>query len=284
MSTNILTHEPMIRLLAFLGVFLIMAVWEAASPRRRRHVPRLLRWSNNLALVALDTALLRIAFPILAVGAAMVAADQGWGLLNLVEPPDWLAILAAVLVLDLAVYGQHVLFHHVPWFWRLHRMHHADLDFDVTTALRFHPLEIMLSMLIKLAMVVLLGAPAVAVVIFEVLLNATAMFNHANLRLPSWLDQRLRLVLVTPDMHRVHHSVRREETNSNYGFNLSIWDRLFGTYRDQPKEGHEAMTIGLEQFRTPRDLWLDRMLVQPLLGPASGHPIEPLNMTKEPAE
>jgi len=194
MSANILTHEPMIRLSAFLGVFLIMAVWEAASPRRRRHVPRLLRWSNNLALVALDTAVLRIAFPILAVGAAMVAAEQGWGLLNLIGLPEWLTILATVLVLDLAVYGQHVLFHHVPWFWRLHRMHHADLDFDVTTALRFHPLEIMLSMLIKLAIVVLLGAPAVAVVIFEVLLNATAMFNHANLRLPAWLDQRLRLV------------------------------------------------------------------------------------------
>jgi len=263
MSASILTHEPMIRLSAFLGVFLIMAVWEAASPRRRREVPRLLRWSNNLALVALDTALLRIAFPILAVGAALVAAEQGWGLLNLIALPDWLAILAAVLVLDLAVYGQHVLFHHVPWFWRLHRMHHADLDFDATTALRFHPLEIMLSMLIKLAIVVLLGAPAVAVVIFEVLLNATAMFNHANLRLPAWLDRRLRLVLVTPDMHRVHHSVRREETNSNYGFNLSVWDRLFGTYRDQPKDGHEGMTIGIEQFRTPRDLSLDRMLLQP---------------------
>lgn len=269
MSANILTHEPMIRLLAFLGIFLILAVWEAASPRRRREVPRLLRWSNNLAVAALDTAVLRIAFPILAVGAAIVAAEQDWGILNLVALPEWLAILAAVLVLDLAVYGQHVLFHHVPWFWRLHRMHHADLDFDVTTALRFHPLEIMLSMLIKLAIVVLLGAPAVAVVIFETLLNATAMFNYANLRLPVWLDRRLRLILVTPDIHRVHHSVRREETNSNYGFNLSIWDRLFGTYRDQPKEGHEAMTIGIEQFRTPRELWLDRMLVQPFIGPAS---------------
>lgn len=272
MSVDILTHEPMIRLSAFLGVFLVMAVWEAASPRRRRHVLRLLRWSNNLALVALDTAVLRVAFTILAVGAAMIAAEQGWGLLNLVALPEWLAILVAVLVLDLAVYGQHVLFHHVPWFWRLHRMHHADLDFDVTTALRFHPLEIMLSMLIKLGVVVLLGAPAVAVVIFEVLLNATAMFNHANLRLPAWLDRGLRLVLVTPDMHRVHHSVRREETNSNYGFNLSVWDRLFGTYRDQPKDGHEAVTIGLEQFRTPRDLWLDRMLVQPFVGSASVRP------------
>jgi len=269
MSDDILAHEPLIRLLAFLGVFLIIAAWEAASPRRRRQVPRLLRWSNNLALVALDTAVLRIAFPLLAVGAAMVASDQGWGILNMIGLPDWLAILAAVLVLDLAVYGQHVLFHHVPWFWRLHRMHHADLEFDVTTALRFHPLEIMLSMLIKLGVVVLIGAPAVAVVIFEVLLNATAMFNHANLRLPARLDRPLRLVLVTPDMHRVHHSVRREKTNSNYGFNLSVWDRLFGTYRAQPKDGHEGMTIGIEQFRTRRDLWLDRMLAQPFVGPAS---------------
>lgn len=284
MSDEILAHEPLIRLLAFLGVFLIIAASEAASPRRRRHVPRLLRWSNNLALVALDTAVLRIAFPILAVGAAMVATDQGWGILNMIGLPDWIAILAAVLVLDLAVYGQHVLFHDVPWFWRLHRMHHADLDFDVTTALRFHPLEIMLSMLIKLGVVVLIGAPAVAVVIFEVLLNATAMFNHANLRLPARLDRPLRLVLVTPDMHRVHHSVRREETNSNYGFNLSVWDRLFGTYRAQPKDGHEGMTIGIEQFRTCRDLWLDRMLVQPFRGPASAPALNPRVPKKEPAE
>ncbi|MFH1518845.1 MAG: sterol desaturase family protein [Pseudomonadota bacterium] len=267
MSENILANEPMIRLSAFLGVFLIMAALEAASPRRRRQVSRLLRWSNNLALVALDTAVLRIAFPILAVGAAMVAADQGWGVLSLLQLPEWIIVLLAVVLLDLAVYGQHVLFHHVPWFWRLHRMHHADLDFDVTTAVRFHPLEIMLSMLIKIGVVVLIGAPAVAVVIFEILLNATAMFNHANLRLPASFDRFLRLVLVTPDMHRVHHSVRREEANSNFGFNLSIWDRLFGTYRAQPKDGHAGMTIGIEQFRTPRDLRIDRLLVQPFNGP-----------------
>jgi sterol desaturase/sphingolipid hydroxylase (fatty acid hydroxylase superfamily) len=187
----------------------------------------------------------------------------------MIELPAWLAILLAVAFLDFAVYAQHVLFHHVPWLWRLHRMHHADLEFDVTTALRFHPLEIMLSMLIKMAVVSLLGASAIAVVIFEVLLNATAMFNHANLRLSDPVDRSLRLAIVTPDMHRVHHSVRREETNSNYGFNLSIWDRLFGTYRAQPQDGHDAMTIGIEQFRSPRDLWIDRMLLQPFAGPAS---------------
>lgn len=269
MSDVIFSNEPLIRLSAFLGVFSLMALWETASPRRRRDIPRLLRWSGNLGLVAINTALLRVAFPILAVGAAMLAAEQGWGLFNRIELPTWLALLVSVALLDFAVYAQHVIFHFVPWFWRLHRLHHADLDFDVTTALRFHPLEIMLSMVIKLAVVVLLGAPPVAVVVFEILLNAIAMFNHANLRLPESVDRRLRLFIVTPDMHRVHHSVRREETNSNYGFNLSVWDRIFATYRAQPRDGHEAMTIGTEQFRTPRDLWLDRMLVQPFIGPAS---------------
>lgn len=269
MSDVILGNEPLIRLSAFLGIFSAMALWETASPRRRRDIPRLLRWSGNLGLVAINTALLRVAFPILAVGAALLAVEQGWGLFNLIEIPTWLAILISVALLDFAVYAQHVMFHFVPWFWRLHRLHHADLEFDVTTALRFHPLEIMLSMVIKLAVVVLLGAPAVAVLVFEVLLNATAMFNHANLRLPQSVDRGLRLFIVTPDMHRVHHSVRREETNSNYGFNLSVWDRFFGTYRAQPRDGHEAMTVGIEQFRTPRDLWLDRMLVQPFIGPAS---------------
>jgi len=269
MTDVLLANEPAIRLGAFIGVLALMAIWEAASPRRQRDIPRAIRWANNLGLVVLDTLILRFVFPVLAVGTAVIAAERGWGLLNLTGLPGWVAVLAAIFLLDLAVYAQHVLFHAVPVFWRLHRVHHADLDFDVTTALRFHPLEIVLSMLIKLAVVVLLGAPAVAVMIFEVLLNATAMFNHANLRLPAAVDGALRRVFVTPDMHRIHHSVRREETNSNYGFNLSVWDRLFGTYRDQPREGHEGMTIGIEQFRTLRDLWLDRMLAQPFRGPAS---------------
>lgn len=269
MSEIIPASEPLIRLTAFLCVLAIMVALEAVLPRRRRQIPRRLRWTNNLALLVIDTVVLRVAFPILAVGAAMIAAEQGWGLFNLIGLPDWLAILLAVTILDFAVYAQHVLFHRVPWFWRIHRLHHADLDFDVTTALRFHPLEIVLSMLIKMAVVVLLGAPPAAVAIFEILLNATAMFNHANLRLPIEADRILRRLVVTPDMHRVHHSVRREETNSNYGFNLSCWDRLFGTYCAQPRDGHEAMKIGIEQFRTPRDLWLDRMLVQPFTGPAS---------------
>jgi sterol desaturase/sphingolipid hydroxylase (fatty acid hydroxylase superfamily) len=263
MPDTILAAEPALRLTAFGGVLLAMMVWELASPRRRREIPRLVRWTNNLALVVIDTAVLRLAFPLLAVALALWAQESGWGLFNLLGAPLWLAVPLSVLLLDLAIYGQHVLFHKVPVLWRLHRVHHADLEFDVTTGLRFHPGEIVLSMLIKLALVAALGAPALAVLLFEVLLNATSMFNHSNIRLPLGLDRVLRLIVVTPDMHRVHHSVLRHETDSNYGFNLPWWDRLFGTYRAQPEAGHEAMTIGIGQFRTPRDMWLDRMLLQP---------------------
>lgn len=270
MGEAILSLEPVIRVSAFTGMLCLMALLEAASPRRRREVSRLIRWTNNLALVVLDNFILRLVFPMLAVSMALIAAERGWGLFNIIGLPAWLAGLAAIVLLDLAVYAQHVMFHATPALWRLHRMHHADLDFDVTTALRFHPLEIILSMLIKLAVVVLLGAPAIAVMIFEVLLNATAMFNHANLRLPAAVDRTLGFFIVTPDMHRVHHSIRREETNSNYGFNLPVWDRLFGTYRAEPRDGHEGMTIGIEEFRSHRDLWLDRLLMQPFRGAAHG--------------
>ena len=270
MTETILANEPMLRLAVFLGVLVAMAGWELAAPRRRQDIPRVIRWTNNLALVVVDTVILRLTFPILAVGLALMAEERGWGLFNVLDLPLWLAVPLSILLLDLAIYLQHVLFHAVPGLWRLHRMHHADLEFDVTTGLRFHPVEIVLSMVIKLAVVAALGAPAVAVLLFEVLLNATALFNHANIRLPKGVDRVLRWVMVTPDMHRVHHSVIPAETNSNFGFNLPWWDRLLGTYRAQPKAGHEGMTIGIEQFRTPRDLWLDRMLVQPLRGPASG--------------
>lgn len=266
-------NEAVIRGGFFLGILTLMAVWEFAAPRRRREIPRVLRWSNNLAVVALDTVLVRLSFPVLAVGLAVFAEERGWGLLNLYEIPVWLGIIIAVLVLDLAIYLQHVMFHAVPALWRLHRMHHADLEFDVTTGLRFHPVEILLSMGIKLAVVVALGPPAASVLIFEVLLNVTAMFNHSNIDIPAPIDRILRWFVVTPDMHRVHHSIKPHETNSNFGFNLPWWDRLLGTYRAQPEKGHLEMTIGIEQFRTRRDLWLDRMLVQPLRGPASGYPI-----------
>ncbi len=273
MTDFMLANEQIFRVSCFIGVLLIMALWEVAAPRRQREIPRLLRWSSNLGIVIIDTLLVRLAFPIVAVGLAIVAQQRGWGLFNVIEAPFWLALGVSVLALDLAIYLQHVMFHAVPALWRLHRMHHADLEFDVTTGLRFHPVEMLLSMGIKLAVVAALGPPAVAVLVFEVLLNATAMFNHSNVRIPIAIDRVLRLIVVTPDMHRVHHSIHPGETNSNFGFNSPWWDRLLGTYRAQPRDGHQAMTIGIEQFRTRRDLWLDRMLVQPMRGPASGYPI-----------
>jgi sterol desaturase/sphingolipid hydroxylase (fatty acid hydroxylase superfamily) len=280
MSDTLLALEGQIRLTAFLGILGAMALWELAAPRRRREIPRLVRWSNNFALVAIDTALVRLAFPILAVGAAVIAQSEGWGLLNLIGVPAMAAAILGFLVLDLAIYGQHVLFHAVPVLWRLHRMHHSDTEFDVSTGVRFHPFEILLSMAIKIGVVVALGVPPVAVLLFEVVLNATSLFNHANLRLPGAADRVLRWVLVTPDMHRVHHSVHPVETNSNYGFNLPWWDWLFGTYRAQPRDGHEGMSIGLTRFRSRRDVWIDRMLIQPAVGPAH----DPPNPTqKEPS-
>ncbi|MDH3595980.1 MAG: sterol desaturase family protein [Rhodospirillales bacterium] len=273
MTKDILAVEPEIRLGIFLGVFAVMAVWEALMPRRGRTVSRWIRWPSNLGIVAVNTLLLRVLFPTAAVGLALLGEERGWGLLNNLVLPTWLSLALAVLLLDFVIYLQHVMFHAAPALWRLHRMHHTDLDFDVTTGARFHPIEILLSMGLKLAAVAALGAPALAVLIFEVLLNATAMFNHANLRIPEAVDTVLRWVLVTPDMHRVHHSVVPRETNSNFGFNLPWWDRLLGTYRAQPAAGHRAMTIGIEQFRAPRDLWLDRMLVQPFLGEAGRYPI-----------
>jgi sterol desaturase/sphingolipid hydroxylase (fatty acid hydroxylase superfamily) len=270
----LLAHEPTVRMAAFFGALSVMMLWELAAPRRRLDIPRVVRWSNNLALVVIDTVILRLAFPMLAVGLAGLAQTKGWGLFNVVDVPVWVAVVASILILDLAIYLQHVMFHAVPGLWRLHRMHHADLDFDATTGLRFHPVEIVLSMAIKLAVVGAIGAPPVAVLAFEVILNATALFNHGNIRLPPAVDRVVRLVLVTPDMHRVHHSSDPRETNSNYGFSVPWWDRLLGTYVAQPAKGHENMEIGIEQFRTERDLWLDRMLVQPLRGQAKGHAMD----------
>ena len=282
MTDPVLANEPLIRMGLFLGILMAMALWEVAAPRRRREIPRLLRWSSNLGIVALDTLLVRLLFPVVAVGLAVVAEQRGWGLLNILDLPFWLAFLLSLLLLDLTIYLQHVMFHAVPALWRFHRMHHADLEFDVTTGLRFHPVEILLSMGIKLAVVMALGPPAIAVLVFEVLLNATSMFNHSNIRIPVAIDRVLRLLVVTPDMHRVHHSIHPSETNSNFGFNLPWWDRLLGTYRAQPRDGHLGMTIGIEQFRSRRDLWLDRILIQPLRGPASGYPINREGTEREP--
>jgi sterol desaturase/sphingolipid hydroxylase (fatty acid hydroxylase superfamily) len=273
MSDVVLKYEPYIRLAAFCGVFALMAIWEFLEPRRKQTIGLGWRWPNNLGVVAVDTLLVRILFPTTAVGLALVAEARGLGLFNVVPLPAWIGVVASVILLDLAIYFQHVLFHAVPVLWRLHRMHHADLDVDVSTGLRFHPIEILLSMAIKLAVVIALGAPALAVLIFEMLLNATSMFNHGNIRMPERFDRLLRWFVVTPDMHRVHHSILSRETNSNFGFNLPWWDRLFGTYRAQPTAGHEAMTIGIDQFRDPRELGLDRMLLQPFRGDAGRYPL-----------
>lgn len=267
MIDTVLTHEPLIRGGVFALILLALAVWEIFAARRPQHYLRRQRWPSNLLIVVLDTLVVRLIFPLAAVGVALVAAEQGWGLFNLLTLPPWLAVFASVVLLDLTLYFQHRLFHAVPWLWRLHRMHHADLEFDVTTGLRFHPLEILISMGIKIAVVTALGAPMLAVLIFEVLLNATSMFNHGNVALSVRIDRWLRLLVVTPDMHRVHHSIIRRETDSNFGFNLPWWDRLFGTYRDQPAAGHLGMTIGIEDFRDSRNLRLDRMLIQPFSSP-----------------
>ncbi|WP_299627977.1 sterol desaturase family protein [uncultured Tateyamaria sp.] len=242
-------NEAFIRLGIFLGLFLVLAAVEALAPRRVRTQTRRRRWVTNWAFTVANTVLLRalaVALPLLAVGAAVDANAQGWGLLNLLDLPLWFEIFAAILILDLAIWAQHLITHKVPLLWRLHRVHHADVDMDVTTAIRFHPVEIGLSMLLKIGVVYLLGPSAIAVILFEIILNGTAMFNHANIRLPLWLDAIVRRVLVTPDMHRVHHSVHRHEHDSNYGFALSIWDRMFGTYIAQPAAGHDEMQVGLE--------------------------------------
>jgi len=279
-----LENEPAIRLGFFLGVFAVIAAWEVFAPRRALTVSKALRWTSNLSLVVLNTVLLRLLFPLAAVGLAAFSAQNGWGLINHFEVPLWVAVPLAVIAMDFVIWLQHVMVHAVPALWRLHRVHHADLDYDVTTGARFHPLEIILSMLIKFATITVLGPPVVAVVIFEVMLNATALFNHGNIRLPGAIDRVLRWVLVTPDMHRVHHSVEDDETNSNFGFSLTWWDRLFGTYRDQPRAGHVGMTIGIHGHTDPREVdRLDGMLLLPFKGEVTDYAINRRNYSDEAA-
>ncbi len=270
----ILSHEIAVRLGCFALVLVLMILWETLLPRRQWHNPRPVRWLNNLGLALINNLLVRLLFPMAAVGVAAYAGQKGWGLLRVLSlPPPW-EVLIAVVVLDLIIYLQHVMFHALPVLWRLHRVHHADVDFDVTTGIRFHPLEILISLGIKAAAIVLLGAPVVAVVIFEVLLNATAMFNHGNVYLPAALDRVLRWLIVTPDMHRVHHSIADDEANCNFGFNLPWWDRLLGTYRAQPRRGHERMTIGIHGIRQRRQvLWLPGVLLLPFSAPVTGYVI-----------
>ena len=273
METFLLDNGVAVRLGSFAGVLAAMVLWEVLAPKRALGESKAVRWSANLGIVAINSVLMRFLAPAGAVGLAVVAEARGWGLLNNISVPDVLAFAGALVALDLAIYLQHVLFHAVPALWRLHRMHHSDLDFDTTTGIRFHPIEIALSMGIKMGVVAALGPAPVAVLVFEVLLNATALFNHGNVRLPGALDRALRWVVVTPDMHRVHHSRIPSETNSNFGFNLPWWDRLFGTYRDQPGDGHQGMTIGLHMFREPADLHLHRLLAQPFLADSGDYVI-----------
>jgi sterol desaturase/sphingolipid hydroxylase (fatty acid hydroxylase superfamily) len=259
------SHEPALRLGAAIAIALVMAAWERRAPRRPLSASRQRRWTVNFAVIALNVGLVRVLFPVAAVtAAAQVAAENGWGLLHALSLPAGVNFAVALIALDLLIYGQHVAFHHWSILWRLHRMHHIDLDIDFTTGLRFHPVEIILSVLLKAAAVIALGAPAAAVIAFEVMLNGTALFNHGNVRLPKAADRIIRLVIVTPDMHRVHHSVLRAETDSNFGFALSLWDRLFGTYRAQPKAGHDAMVIGQPGFRDAASQGLWAALTNPL--------------------
>ena len=263
----VLNNEIYIRLGFFLGVLALIGSWELMAPRRALRVSKGLRWASNLGLVALNTLVLRLLFPLAGVGMAAFAAENGWGLLNYFQVPVLLAIPLAVIAMDFVIWLQHVMVHAVPALWRLHRVHHADLDYDVTTGARFHPLEIILSMLIKFVTIAILGAPAMAVVIFELMLNATAMFNHGNIGLPARLDRWLRWFLVTPDMHRVHHSVEEDETNSNFGFNLTWWDRLLGTYREQARAGQLGMQIGILGHAELKEVArLDGMLLMPFHG------------------
>jgi len=265
--------EGAIRLAMFLGVFAAVALWEILAPRRKQAFGRGARWPNNLGLLLADAVLVRLLAPAAAIAVAMRAEAGGWGVLNVAGLPAWAAVLAGIVLLDLAMYFQHVMFHAVPALWRLHRVHHADLEFDVTTGTRFHPVEILISTAIKCAVVAAAGAPAVAVLAFEVLLNAAAMFNHANASVPPRVERGLRWLVVTPDVHRVHHSIQYDESSSNFGFNVPWWDRFFGTYRAQPRMGHAAMTIGVDAFRSADDSRLDRLLIQPLLNTPGQYPI-----------
>jgi sterol desaturase/sphingolipid hydroxylase (fatty acid hydroxylase superfamily) len=266
-----MANEALIRLAAFLGIFVAVAIWESVSPKRKLISPKSERWLSNIIITLLGTAIVRSFFPVLAVTFA--ANDATLGILNQSALPYGFRVVIGVMFLDLVIYGQHVMFHSVPLLWRLHMMHHADLDIDVTTGLRFHPLEVLLSMGIKIVTVLVLGPPAIAVILFEILLNGTSMFNHGNIKMPHNIDRMFRLIVVTPDMHRVHHSVIIKETNSNFGFNFPLWDRIFGTYKAQPEAGHEGMTIGLSQFRNRKQLTFLKLLLLPFTEKPGNYPL-----------
>ncbi len=268
MQDWILSNESIIRVSVFLGIFGFMAIWEVFGARRELSESRNRRWLGNLSLVVFDVLALRLVFPAAAVGMAVTAERYQWGLFNNFSVPGWVAVLLSIAALDLVIYLQHVMFHAVPALWKLHRVHHADVDIDITTGARFHPVEILISMGIKLGAVSVLGAPFIAVLVFEVILNALTMFNHSNVHIPPVVENVLRWFIVTPDMHRVHHSVEVREHNTNFGFNLSCWDRALGTYLAQPAKGHLNMIIGLSDFRETVWRTLPRLLIMPFVRPA----------------
>ena len=263
MTDLIITHEPYLRFGVFVSVLFLMIIAETVLPKKARTLPRAHRWLTNFLFVAVDTIFVRLLFPIVAVGVAIIATEENWGLFNLTALPIWIEVFLAIIVLDMMIYWQHVASHHIPVLWRMHKVHHADRDIDVTTGSRFHPIEIGLSMGYKMLLVVLLGPPVLAVILFEIILNGCAMFNHSNIKLPVKADRVLRWFIVTPDMHRIHHSTKMTETNSNFGFSLSLWDRLFGSYIQEPEKGHDGMKIGLSEYQDKAPASLIWSLVLP---------------------
>jgi len=253
MNDFITNNEAIIRLIAFLAIITIMAIWEIMKPIMTLSISKKQRWINNFGIVVLNSIIIRILFPTAAVGAAILAMEDSWGLFNNITLPFWITVIISLIIMDMAIYFQHRIFHAIPILWRLHLVHHADLDYDLSTGLRFHPIEIILSMLIKFAIILILGVPIIAVILFEIILNSVAIFNHSNISLPKKLDHILRWFIVTPDMHRVHHSVEVDETNSNFGFNLPWWDRIFKSYRQQTRAAN--ITIGLPEYRKPQQVY-----------------------------
>jgi sterol desaturase/sphingolipid hydroxylase (fatty acid hydroxylase superfamily) len=275
LETFLLGHESVIRFGFFLGTFALMALWEVLAPLRMPGTSKAVRWPNHVMLAAMNIGLVRVLFPLAAVALAVYAGEHGIGLFNIIPVPYLLAFAGSLLALDLAIYLFHLLFHAVPALWRVHRVHHADVDIDVSTGVRFHPIQMMLSVSIKSIVILLLGPPALSVLTFEVLSHAITLFNHGNVRIPAALDRVLRWFVVTPDMHRIHHSIHIAETDSNFGFVLPWWDRMFGTYRAEPAGGQVRMVVGIESFRTDRDLWLDRLMLNPVVDERGSQPMSP---------
>lgn len=266
-------YESYIRLGSFLAIFALLTIWEISSPKRKLLQLRYFRWFCNIGLITISSILVRFIIPTAAVGIALHVEQEQLGFLNLYELPFIVKFILAFVLMDLAIYFQHVMFHALPLFWRFHRVHHSDLDCDITTGLRFHPFEMIISIIFKFLIITSIGAPVLAVVFFEIILNAASMFTHSNIKIPSVIESMVRWFIVTPDMHRIHHSIKENETNSNFGFFISIWDRLLGTYIHEPAQGHVNMQIGLRKFREPKWQNLRWLIYLPFVDKISGYSI-----------